>query len=186
MTIPLIGLAGAARSGKDTAASFLTKDGWQRRAFADLVREMLYQLNPWLPDDEVDGSFQLAGEVDRFGWEQVKKEYPVVREYLQRCGTEAGRQVLGPDVWVDTLFRGFETWERPTVITDVRFPNEAEAIKKRRGLVVQVVRPDEAPIPESQHVSERALDDWPFDATVLNDGSEVQLGVRLRSLASSM
>ncbi len=46
MKTSLIGFAGAARSGKDTAASFLVERGWQRKAFADPVRNMLYALNP--------------------------------------------------------------------------------------------------------------------------------------------
>ncbi|WP_372407242.1 hypothetical protein [Streptomyces luteireticuli] len=168
----IIGLAGAARSGKDTAALALVETGWQRKAFADAVREFLYGMNPWLPEDPIDGSYLLAEEVDRYGWEQVKKDHPVVREYLQRCGTEAGRRVLGEDVWVNALVRDYETWDQPTVITDVRFPNEAEAIKQRGGLVVQIVRPGQALIDRSDHISENALADWEFDATILNTSVE--------------
>lgn len=183
---PLIGLAGAARSGKDTAASFLVGLGWQRKAFADPVREMLYRLNPVLIDPLSEaGTTTVAYEVDNHGWEYTKSEFPEVRGYLQRCGTEAGRQVIGEDVWVDALFRGHRAWG-PTVITDVRFPNEAQAIKERGGFVVQVVRPDQPLIDDADHVSERALDGWAFDETVLNDGTKGQLGHRLLSTVARM
>ncbi|PCG86391.1 hypothetical protein CIB93_09170 [Streptomyces sp. WZ.A104] len=183
----LIGLAGAARSGKDTAATHLARAGWERKAFADPVREALYRLNPVLIDPLGEaGTTTVAYEVDNHGWEYVKSEFPEVRGYLQRCGTEVGRRTLGEDVWVDTLFRDYETWDRPTVITDVRFPNEARAIESRGGLVVQVVRPGRSPIQESAHISERALDGWSFDAQLVNDGTEAQLGRRVTNLVAAL
>ena len=42
MATPLIGLAGAARSGKDTAAQALLDSGWTRRAFADQKAESIF------------------------------------------------------------------------------------------------------------------------------------------------
>lgn len=166
----LIGLSGPARCGKDTLAEAFVEAGWARRAFADKVKGFLYGLDPWLPDDEVNGSFPLAEEVDRYGWDWVKDEHPVVREYLQRCGTEAGRQVLGETVWVDALFRDSETWG-PTVISDVRFPNEAQAIKDRGGIVVKIHRPKQMLIDGADHISENALKGWDFDVTVINSGT---------------
>ncbi|MGW1259689.1 deoxynucleotide monophosphate kinase family protein [Streptomyces sp. NPDC002513] len=172
MNTPLIGFAGAAGSGKDTAASFLVERGWCRKAFADPVRDMLYAVNPALIDSESEaGKTTVAWEVDRHGWDYVKREFPEVRGYLQRLGTEAGRQVLGADVWVNALFRDCETWTEPTVISDVRFPNEADAIRKRGGLVVEIRRPSQALIEDSDHISENALADWDFDVTILNTGS---------------
>ncbi|MYT31724.1 MULTISPECIES: hypothetical protein [unclassified Streptomyces] len=113
----------------------------------------------------------LAERVDTYGWEKVKRVHPEVRLYLQRLGTEAGRQVLGEDVWVNALFRDYETWTNPTVISDVRFPNEAGAIRKRGGLVVEIRRPSQALIENSNHVSENALAGWDFDVTILNTGT---------------
>ncbi|MER5632134.1 hypothetical protein [Streptomyces nitrosporeus] len=185
--VPLIGLAGAARSGKDTAASALLDVGWQRRAYGDRLKTFLYALNPWIDSVETAGMAELATEVDRHGWEAVKEYSSEARRLLQRGGTEAGREVLGQDVWVDALFRDFRTWGRfrPTVITDVRFPNEAEAILSRGGLVVQIVRPGQEQIPESGHVSENALAGFSFDATLINGSSPEALGHQLRTLAAA-
>ncbi|MFE7479991.1 hypothetical protein [Streptomyces sp. NPDC057552] len=165
----LIGLAGAARSGKDTVASFLVEMGWQRKAFADPVKEFLYRLDIWLADGE-GGLLPLNATVDEGGWEVAKEEYYEVRGLLQRCGTEAGRGLLGPDIWVDTLFKDVRTGV-PTVISDVRFPNEAQAIKDRGGLVVQVCRPKQMLIDGAAHISENALTGWDFDVVLLNTGS---------------
>ncbi|MER7111233.1 deoxynucleotide monophosphate kinase family protein [Streptomyces sp. NPDC000229] len=181
MHVPLIGLAGAARSGKDTAAHVLLESGWQRRAFADKVKEFLSILNPWVDSVEDAEAEALADEVARHGWERVKAESLQVRGLLQRCGTEAGRTLLGEDVWVDALFRDFESWG-PTVITDVRFPNEAEAIRARGGLVVLIERPGLVPIREAGHISENALAGYLYDDVIPNDGTVDQLRDRVMQL----
>ncbi|MFF4528151.1 hypothetical protein ACFY1P_02660 [Streptomyces sp. NPDC001407] len=166
----LIGLAGAAGAGKDEVGRALAAKGWKRKAFADKVKDFLYAMNPLLPDEEDAGAYSLAADVDAFGWDEVKK-YPGVRELLQRCGTEAGRHILGSDVWVNALFQDEGEWDAPVVITDVRFPNEARAIKDRGGLVVQVRRPQQILINGADHISENALKDWDFDVIVLNTGT---------------
>ncbi|MER6314590.1 hypothetical protein ABT237_12580 [Streptomyces sp. NPDC001581] len=180
--LPLVGLAGLAGSGKDTAAKALVAIGWQRRAFADKVKDFLYAVNPWI---EAHGYSPLASEVDQFGWDTVKKMQPEVRRYLQRCGTEAGRAVLGEDIWVDALFQDAEGWG-PTVITDVRFPNEAAEIVRRGGLVVNILRPGQEVITESGHPSESALADWDFDEVLVNDRSAYALGHKLQLLTERM
>ncbi|MEU1309191.1 hypothetical protein ABZ419_09900 [Streptomyces cinnamoneus] len=177
---PIIGLSGPAGSGKNTAVGALIAAGWQQRAFADKVKGFLVAMNPTLVDGEVVEGYSLAEHVDAFGWDLLKKD-PVVRGLLQRCGTEAGRGVLGENVWVDALFHDAETWG-PTVITDVRFPNEAEAIRERGGLVVRIKRPSGTPIREADHTSETALDEWPFDAVLINDGTVEDLREQLKAL----
>jgi dephospho-CoA kinase len=43
----IIGLIGYAQSGKDTVANMLVdKFDFERRAFADRIREILYEMNP--------------------------------------------------------------------------------------------------------------------------------------------
>ncbi|NUV86621.1 hypothetical protein G6W61_10425 [Streptomyces sp. KAI-26] len=180
MTTPLIGLAGAARSGKDTAAQALLESGWTRRAFADKVREMLYAFDPYVLDTRNE-VWNVSVAVDQYGWDGAKEQLPEIRTYLQELATEGGRAVLGEDVWVDALFHDHGTWG-PTVITDVRFPNEAEAIRARGGLVVAIQRPGQELIAAAEHVSENALAGYLFDDVILNDGSAAQLHDRVRQL----
>ncbi|MBT2544483.1 hypothetical protein J7E99_28240 [Streptomyces sp. ISL-44] len=177
---PLVGFAGAARSGKDTAAEALLSVGWQRKAFADKVKDMLYALDPVMAEKEYAESVtSLRYEVDGCGWETTKDVYPEVRQYLQRLGTEGGRAVLGENVWVDALLRDRETWG-PTVITDVRFPNEADAIRARGGLVLLIERPGQEPITHAGHASENALAGYAFDGVIRNDGTVWDLYVSVR------
>ncbi len=185
----LVGLSGYARSGKDTAAKVLTEGSWVRESFADRLRAFLLALDPIIESDVesyVTGCcdecvstdydvthVRLSQIVHQFGWEKAKDSYDEVRELLQRCGTEAGRKVLGEDVWVNAVFAGWDGFT-PTVITDVRFPNEARAVKERGGVVLRVERPGVGPREDALggvHPSETALDDWDFDAVLVNDGT---------------
>lgn len=53
------------------------------------------------------------------------------------------------------------------IITDTRFPNEAEAIKAKGGIIIRVNRPGYAPI--NAHPSEVGLDAWDFDYRIVNN-----------------
>ena len=115
------------------------------------------------------------------------------RLMLQLLGTECGRNIIHPEIWINSLFTdcnpthtdhvpgGFEypNW----LITDVRFPNEAEAIKRRNGLLIRVEskRCDYT----DRHPSEIALDNYGgegnevrtdrWDKVIFNDGTIVDL-----------
>ncbi|UFD97999.1 deoxynucleoside monophosphate kinase [Streptomyces phage Pablito] len=181
----IIGLSGYARSGKNEAAEALVQYGWRQAAFADKLREFLYALDPLIPGHYGAGNLRLRTLVDRTGWEYAKVTYPEVRALLQRAGTEAGRKVLGANVWVDALFR--DTADAPAlVITDVRFPNEAQAVADRGGVMIRVERPGVEPARDRMgrvHVSETALDDWPFDHVLQNDGAVRDLHLKLYGVA---
>jgi hypothetical protein len=112
-----------------------------------------------------------------------------IREFLQKLGTDALRDGLHTNVWVNALMAdyertadkfvgltsdGFEEWEEGDlpnwIITDVRFPNEAQAIKDAGGIIIRVDRPGYKAT--NGHVSEKALDDWDFDYKLQN-GSDL-------------
>lgn len=170
----LVGLWGYAGSGKDTAAEALVADGWRRDAFADRMRTALYALNP-----KVVGSARVSDLVADFGWDRAKRECLEVRELLQRFGTEAGRSVLGENVWVDALMRNVQPGER-VVVTDMRFPNELAAIRGAGGLTVAILRRDYGPV--NGHVSETALADLGlFDVVLENDGTVADLHEQIRA-----
>jgi hypothetical protein len=62
------------------------------------------------------------------------------RELLQKVGTDAMRDKVLENIWELALFVDYRPGSQRWVITDTRFLNEAEAIKKRKGLVIRVVR----------------------------------------------
>jgi hypothetical protein len=181
----IVGLSGYARSGKNTAADALIQRGWRQAGYADKLKEFLYAVNPLIPGHYGAGSLRLRQLVDSAGWDYAKTSYPEVRSLLQRTGTEAGRRVLGDDVWVEALYADHQD-AAGLVVTDVRFPNEAEAVAKRGGVMIRVERPGVGPTKDKYgraHVSETALDDWPFDHVLVNDGSVSDLHAKLHGVA---
>ena len=124
------------------------------------------------------------------------------RRLLQLLGTEAGRNIIHPNIWVNALFadypkivdiddKGLDVYES-WIITDVRFPNEAQAIKDRGGVVIRVNRPLErlgnSKLPKlkhtsiSQHPSETALEDYNFDYVIDNEGDIDELIEKVKQL----
>lgn len=168
----LIGLSGYARTGKDTVGQVLATQGFERASFADTLRDFLYAVNPTVMVPQGEGIYSvpamLQEVVEGMGWERVKDEIPAVRPLLQRTGTEAGRALLGDNVWVDATFRRLHS-TGAYVFTDVRFPNEADAIRSRGGQVWRILRPEHGPV--NDHPSEVALDGYDFDVTLVNNGT---------------
>lgn len=165
--VKVIGLSGYAQSGKDTIGAALEKEGYQRVAFADRIREGLYALDPMLANET-----RVVELVDSYGWEHAKTSEPEVRTLLQKLGSEVGRGILGENVWVDLTLKNAPDGAK-IVVTDCRFKNEAEAIKRLGGEMWRVHRPGYTPV--NSHPSETALDDWEFDQYFENDGSIAEL-----------
>tara|TARA_R110002020_G_scaffold380110_1_gene591298 strand:+ start:38 stop:904 length:867 start_codon:yes stop_codon:yes gene_type:complete len=155
-------------------------------------------------------------------------EYELVkltpRKLLQLLGTECGRQIIHPNIWVNALFADYEPsftpckqWRKDResinclcggvnamgenkgithcesegslpnwIITDVRFPNEAQAIKDRGGIVIRVNRLEvdkfTTNFPQTLHPSETALDDYEFDHVIDNNGSIEDLVEKVKQL----
>ena len=191
MTTPLIGLIGRARSGKDTAAAALIEErGATRLAFADPLREIALAVNPMIGTPALPGDLaplrgvRLSTAIEALGWERAKDMIPEVRRFLQRLGTEGGRAVLGENVWVDAAFAKVADVDGPVVFTDVRFPNEADAIREAGGLLVRVIRPGTAPV--AAHTSETALDGYDVDEEIWNTGTVTALRERIIAAYDSM
>jgi hypothetical protein len=173
----IIGLSGYAQSGKDTVAKILVDHyGFRRVAFADKIRDMLYELNPIVSCEEHDSSLgyiRVKDLVDDYGWDSAKKEVEI-REYLQRLGVSA-RNHIGSDVWVKSAINKVWGPNDHVVITDVRFKNEAQAIKEIYALnqLWRVIRPGVGAV--NNHISERDLDDYEFDFDIYNEGTLISL-----------
>ena len=165
---PLIGFGHRAQVGKDTAgvacgASFIF-------SFADTIRTLAYRLNPYLVDEENNRVYRLAEGVARLGWEKAKK-IESIRYFLQELGTGT-REIVSPNIWITPVISRAQVRiknNHSVAITDVRFPNEAEAIKQAGGLMVRIDRSD---VPVLNHPSESALDSWDdWDLVINNEGS---------------
>lgn len=193
MTHPIIGLSGKKRAGKDTVAETLIAEyGFKRFAFADVMKRAMITLDPIvtpLPGNGVTlaainaatyGLPRLTDVITVYGWERAK-EIPEVRRLLQVFGTEVGREMFGQDFWVAQTMQRVLRHDGPVVITDVRFPNELDAVTLAPGgLVVRINRPGMTHV--DTHPSETALDDISFVETITNDGTLEELAEKTRKL----
>lgn len=178
----IIGLGHQAQVGKDTVADILVKGhGFTRLAFADHLKTVALEIDPQV------GGRSLSELVHDLGWERAKN-HDGVRPFLQRLGV-ALRTHIDEDVWVRPVLRARPVFEAAVglgdvVITDVRFPNEAAAIRRDGGRLVKVVRPGFGPA--NDHESELALADWSWDAVLVNDGTLDDLEVKVVGLLESL
>lgn len=151
----VVGFAGRAQHGKDTAAQALVKThGFLPVAFADPVRTGLLALDPYVECGHLHyGAMaeqgipvpchyeRLSDLVRRFGWDRVK-QLPEVRRLKQRFGTEAGRDLHGIHCWVKLMHEALQGIDGcDVVVTDVRFPNEADLVHEHGGRVYLIDRP---------------------------------------------
>ena len=232
----IIGISGKIGSGKDTVGKIIQ----YLVANKNLPKNMQYASIEEL-DSSVDAysNFQikkfasklkqigsiLSGIVaDQFEDQEFKKLYMGVdwdmtyREFLQKLGTEAMRNGLHTNVWVNALFADYkceheiifdsqrtknplpvkevdnDLLQYPNwIITDMRFPNEMEAVVERKGITIRVVRPEikeyfqlknrnSSITHATLHPSETALDDAKFDYEIINDGSIDDLIEKVRQV----
>ena len=105
-------------------------------------------------------------QCDAYG---IVEEKLTPRLFMQLLGTECGRKILHPNIWVNSLMTEYKeslphtkdlfdvpeveapdaketTWIKDQypnwIISDTRFPNELKAIKDRGGITIRVNRPD--------------------------------------------
>ena len=190
----LIGLKGYKGVGKDTVADYLVAEyGFTKVAFADKMKEAVaglfgisreqvdqFKNNDGNSLDLVEVHIDIASRVEYvYTW----------REFLQRFGTEMGRNIFGEDFWVDqlalelplykqhvtALSQYVYTWDwrvdGDIVIPDARFENEARRIRELGGHMVEIRRPGYEP---DGHASEEPLPEDLINHRIVN-GSSVDI-----------
>lgn len=167
-----IGFTGRMKSGKDTCAQYVIKHlleakgtnyGIDKIAFADSLKEICMKYLGLT-------KYQCY---DQDGKEEYNKFWGMTnREILQRVGTEAMRNGFHPDVWskiTELKIKEIVKNNRFFIITDIRFPNEAETVKRNGGLVVHVSRPNTIANGIINHASEVPIPKDLIDFFIIND-----------------
>lgn len=170
----LIGITGKKRTGKDTIAvalaSFLLENEQVTvdiEHFANPIREI--------------------GDI--FGWSQEQMHndkdqiHPIWgiswRKFAQQIGTDVFRNTWRTDVWLRIMDMRIDPSTDFVIIPDIRFDNEADYIKSRGGMVIQVLRDTGE---EDTHESEQGI--WLSDLTIMNNSTLDNLHARCRQLAT--
>jgi len=179
----LVGLTGRKGSGKDTAAKALLDKGYQNVKFAGALKDMLRCLLTYQGADEALIERMVEGDLKEEPTTYLQGRTP--RHAMQTLGTEWGRDMIGDNLWVDAAMNRAKLGD--TVITDVRFPNECQAVKDNGGMVFLIV-PGNHGDSSDMHPSEAMIDELTVDREIVNyiepnptdaDWSMAALGTKL-------
>ena len=197
----VIGLCGFAGAGKDTVADYLVqRHGFMRVAFADPLKDVVCAIFGWDRSvmngyTEDDRAFREAK--DEWWSDQLGKRI-TPRNMMQLWGTEVGRKMFHPKLWIFSMQRKIETLVeqgKDIVVSDCRFVEECELIKKLGGTLVRIHRsyPEwygvayhephlMSSLYPSVHVSEYETLKVEVDHVIRNEGSKESLHYAVESI----
>lgn len=140
----IIGLIGFKQVGKSTAAKHLEGRGFIRINMKDALVAELRKNFPGLLEEMCKIYDRLQPFPDRF-WtvdDLFEIKPPAMRALMQHYGTEVRRgdkDSYWTDQWEDAVQK---SGTQHVVVDDVRFLNEAEAVRHQGGILIRLVRPD--------------------------------------------
>jgi hypothetical protein len=143
--------------------------GWSRESFAAPIRT---------------AACALFG-IDLEELDQTKHEARAelggksLRDFMQLMGTEFGRNMIDPGMWLQCLQTRIQNHKK-VIITDVRFPNEADFVHTLGGIVIEIQRPSIQRT--DSHASETPLPREVIDFIIQNDSTVDVLQKRVREL----
>lgn len=161
----IIGLTGPAKVGKDTMAVVLTGARWRRVAFADSLKSDALKALTHMFDKS-----QLGYEHrPTWAWFSDPERKEMVRPFLVAFGAGA-RRLIDPLYWIKRAERDYMSdIDRPSgfryVISDVRYQNEVDWIRKHNGVVIGIKRDGFDPVNEEEA---RSLGEIEADLTFEN------------------
>jgi len=198
----IIGISGKAGSGKDTISDYIVKNhNFIKIAFADSIKRILMEVygftytQLWGPSEE-------RGKIDpRYG--------KAVREFIQGFG-DKGRE-LCLSTWINKTVNIIEKVHNTTgwtyidhlglqenydydfdsksiIISDGRYLNELEALKKINAKLIRIIRPENNLLGKlGGHSSETDQNEIPnsyFDEIIINNGSLEDLYLKIDNILS--
>jgi hypothetical protein len=161
----IIGLVGFIGSGKDTVANlFLEKNGI-KDSFAAPLKDVLSAVFGWprhlMEGDSVE-SRDFRNTPDMFWSRKLGIANFTPRLAMQLVGTDTMREHFHKDIWINSLeyrMRCVQHDLRTIVISDARFQNELDLIRRLNGHVIWVQRGE--------------LPEWYDTAVEANNGNAV-------------
>ena len=153
-----------------------------------LVKQYDFMVQPFAaPVKNVSIAFVM-----QFGYSKEEAEYylyqakdipidripgkPTGRRIAQVVGTDMARNLIHPNCWIAAW--EVSRFKCSVVADDMRFENEARAIKDYGGEWWQIIRPDHKAETHG-HESEGRLDDLEFDQVIINDGTQADLLLKI-------
>ena len=182
------------------------KPKYKRIAFADSLKKMLSDLlnisldkfyirefkegciinistleGSWLGEKLSDSKFnKLVKQLDP----SLMESNLSLRQLLQYFGTEIMQKYFGKRVWINSTMQNRSEY---TIISDLRFIEEYNAVKEKKGVVIYINRPN---YEFGQHASEREmkelLENDKYDFIIDNNGSIEDLFNQVKELVNDI
>lgn len=188
----IIGLIGYARSGKSTAATMLA--GFFTEIAGATITEQYaneFIIEP-LAGPMKEACRILFGFTDAQLYDDQKEVVDprwgkTPRWVMQYMGTEFLRRHFGEDFHIKCpngpIVRAREGHN--VIVPDVRFPNEAEAVKSLGGTLIKIVGRGGASGGIAGHASEAHIDSMSADHVVPNNGTLDELEAQIREFVDA-
>ncbi len=167
----IVGIGYKKGSGKDQFATFMhtyircTKPGLcvKRVSFADKLKGISYQLYGW-------AGLNYGPYYETY---RDKKEVPLplIGKSPRQLWIEVGNKLreVHPGTWIDFALRGIVA--DIIIIPDVRFKNEARAIRNQGGTLIRI---DRSNIEQGTDPAEVELDDWDDWNIIINNNRDLK------------
>ena len=139
----IIGVVGFIGSGKGTVGDYLVSNHrYKAASFAHSLKDATSAIFGW-PRDLLEGNTPTSREwreLPDLYWSSKLGRDITPRWVLQYLATDVMRNHFIEDIWLWSLEKKLSDYGGPTVITDVRFPNEIQMIKNLGGKLIWVRR----------------------------------------------
>lgn len=136
----ILGICGAAGSGKTTLARLLCNCGWRRTYFSAGLKAMLYSflLLQGIPEKTIEK--MLNEELKEIPTTFLGGRTP--RYAMQTLGTE-WRNLMHQNLWVDAWKRHLVNYPAGSkiLVDDLRFHHEAQVVRDLGGKIIRLIRP---------------------------------------------
>ena len=165
---------------------------WKLKSYAHKIKQIVCIMTGCKLTDLEEEDFKAS---------RIPGSETTYRELLQIIGTDIGRNRVRQDIWVNNLLEDYKkgiklvqpgdvyeyflgsdgkvAYAPKWLITDVRFPNEIQAIRKEQGIIIKVLRD----IDSDDHESEEALNNYhDYDYVIRNFGCLKELMVSVSNI----
>lgn len=191
-----IAITGQANTGKNTLSKMLVKDIRSRddlptmkshyMAFADPIKEIVHIMFPKIPKIHLYGSSKfrksiIEGALDKNG------NPLTIRQLLIDLGTELGRKYKDT-IWLENFDERFSKFKSGIVIvTDVRFRNEFDHLKKKGFYQIRLYRPTtDAPINHISETQQNSITDDEYDYVLHNTAGLKELKNKVKEIVTAL
>lgn len=184
-----IAFAHRKQSGKSTASKFLSSylrlkrhgSNIQTAAFADKLKLLSYELFGWAGLQQ--GSYYDQDETMK------EKEIilPLIGKSPRTIWIEVGNKMreIYPTIWIDSLLHSPQLKGCDIcLITDLRYPNEADAVHQAGGYIYKIDRKD---APNTSDVADDALLDYSeWDGVIENNSTLKDFNAKIEALSENL